>query len=95
MQYLMPTVSFAPCVIKRQLFWPVGDGAIGGPLAHHAVVLERIEGSYANVVGLPVALVDRFVRELEADSEGTRRPRARLGPRLSALALTNRIMVCI
>ena len=39
--------------------------------------VERIEGSYANVVGLPVALVDRFVRELEADSEGAQRPRAR------------------
>ena len=28
--------------------------------------VERIEGSYTNVVGLPMALVDRFVRELQA-----------------------------
>ncbi len=34
--------------------------------------VERIEGSWTNVVGLPVALVDRFVRELGADAGAMR-----------------------
>ncbi len=30
-----------------------------------ARLIERIDGSYTNVVGLPMALVDRFVREFD------------------------------
>lgn len=36
--------------------------------------VERIDGSWSGVVGLPVALVDRFVRELEADAADARPP---------------------
>lgn len=36
--------------------------------------VERIDGSWSGVVGLPVALVDRFVRELEADAADSRPP---------------------
>lgn len=32
--------------------------------------IERINGSYTNVVGLPIALVDRFVRQFGANSLG-------------------------
>ena len=30
-----------------------------------ARLIERIDGSYTNVVGLPMALVDRFVRKFD------------------------------
>ena len=36
--------------------------------------VERIEGSWSGVVGLPLALVDRFVRELAADAADARPP---------------------
>ena len=51
--------------------WYVGSGEPGGKAGAYAIqglasrFVTRIEGSYANVVGLPVALVDRPLREVE------------------------------
>ncbi len=51
--------------------WYVGSGEPDGKAGAYAIqgrasrFITRIEGSYANVVGLPVALVDRLLRKLQ------------------------------
>ena len=70
-------VTFATLDAKR-IVWYAGTGEPDDKAGAYAVqgigsrFVERIEGSYTNVVGLPVALVDRFVRQLEADPEAPR-----------------------
>ena len=62
-----------------RIAWSAGTGEPDDKAGAYAVqgigsrFVERIEGSYTNVVGLPVARVDRFVRQIEADSEESRR----------------------
>lgn len=64
-------VTFAGLEPAR-IAWYAGTGEPDDKAGAYAVqgigsrFVERIEGSYTNVVGLPVALVDRFVRQLEA-----------------------------
>ena len=63
-------VTFATLEPPR-IAWYAGTGEPDDKAGAYAVqgigsrFVERIEGSYTNVVGLPVALVDRFVRQLE------------------------------
>ena len=67
----MTRVTFATLEPAR-IAWYAGTGEPDDEAGAYAVqgigsrFVERIEGSYTNVVGLPVALVDRFVRQLEA-----------------------------
>ena len=71
-------VTFATLEPAR-IAWYAGTGEPDDKAGGYAVqgigsrFVERIEGSYTNVVGLPVALVDRFVRQLEADPHRERR----------------------
>ena len=64
-------VTFAT-LERARIAWYAGTGEPDDKAGAYAVqgigsrFVERIEGSYTNVVGLPVALVDRFVRQLEA-----------------------------
>ena len=66
-------VTFAPLDPER-IAWYVATGEgddKAGAYAAQGVgsrFIERIEGSYTNVVGLPVARVDRLLRELAAVS---------------------------
>lgn len=52
----------------KDVSWYVGSGEPSGKAGAYAIqgrasrFVTRIEGSYANVVGLPVALVDRLLR---------------------------------
>ena len=75
-------VTFA-ALDPARIAWYAGTGEPDDKAGAYAVqgigsrFVERIEGSYTNVVGLPVALVDRFVRQLA----GGRRRAARLPPR--------------
>ena len=70
-------VTFAPLEPAR-IAWYAGTGEPDDKAGAYAVqgigsrFVERIEGSYTNVVGLPVALVDRFVRQLEAGPHPSR-----------------------
>ena len=63
-------VTFAALDAAR-IAWYAGTGEPDDKAGAYAVqgigsrFVERIEGSYSNVVGLPVARVDRFVRRLE------------------------------
>ena len=69
-------VTFAALDPVR-IAWYAGTGEPDDKAGAYAVqgigsrFVERIEGSYTNVVGLPVALVDRFVRQIEADPEAS------------------------
>ena len=64
-------VTFATLDAAR-IAWYAGTGEPDDKAGAYAVqgigsrFVERIEGSYTNVVGLPISLVDRFVRVLEA-----------------------------
>jgi septum formation protein len=64
-------VTFAALDAAR-IAWYAGTGEPDDKAGAYAAqgigsrFVERIEGSYTNVVGLPMALVDRFVRELQA-----------------------------
>ena len=64
-------VTFAT-LDRERIAWYAGTGEPDDKAGAYAVqgigsrFVERIEGSYTNVVGLPVALVDRFVRAIEA-----------------------------
>ncbi len=64
-------VTFAPLDPER-IAWYVATGEGDDKAGAYAVqglgsrFVERIEGSYSNVVGLPVARVDRLLRELAA-----------------------------
>ena len=70
-------VTFA-ALDSARISWYAGTGEPDDKAGAYAVqgigsrFVERIEGSYTNVVGLPVALVDRFVREIEADAGAPR-----------------------
>jgi len=74
----MTRVTFATLEPAR-IAWYAGTGEPDDKAGAYAVqgigsrFVERIEGSYTNVVGLPVALVDRFVRQLESDPPSARR----------------------
>ena len=74
----MTRVTFAALEPAR-IAWYAGTGEPDDKAGAYAVqgigsrFVERIEGSYSNVVGLPVALVDRFVRQLESDPHSERR----------------------
>lgn len=71
-------VTFAALEPAR-IAWYAGTGEPDDKAGAYAVqgigsrFVERIEGSYTNVVGLPVALVDRFIRQLEAGPQPERR----------------------
>ena len=73
-------VTFAMLEPAR-IAWYAGTGEPDDKAGAYAVqgigsrFVERIEGSYTNVVGLPVALVDRFVRQLESGPQPERRER--------------------
>ena len=57
--------------------WYVGSGEPDGKAGAYAIqgraarFITRIEGSYANVVGLPVALVDRLLRAFQQPSRSS------------------------
>ena len=74
-------VTFATLEPAR-IAWYAGSGEPDDKAGAYAVqgigsrFVERIEGSYTNVVGLPVALVDRFIRQLEAGPNPDPRVRA-------------------
>ena len=93
----MTRVTFATLEPAR-IAWYAGTGEPDDKAGAYAVqgigsrFVERIEGSYTNVVGLPVALVDRFVRQLEAHPHSERRAGlapARLPTRRSGAAPRN------
>ena len=56
-----------------EVAWYVGSGEPGGKAGAYAIqgraarFVTRIEGSYTNVVGLPIALVDHLLREFLPD----------------------------
>jgi len=65
------TVWFAP-LAARDIAWYVGSGEGGDKAGGYAIqglasrFVPRIEGSYSNVVGLPVARVVELLSELDA-----------------------------
>lgn len=65
-------VTFAP-LTDDDIAWYVGTGESSDKAGAYAVqglasrFVDRIDGSYANVVGLPVATVCRLLAELDAD----------------------------
>lgn len=81
-------VTFTPLDAAR-IAWYVATGEPADKAGAYALqgigsrLVERIEGSCTNVIGLPVALVDRFVRELAAGS-GARRGSASFPARTPA-----------
>ena len=70
-------VTFAK-VDPARIAWYAATGEPDDKAGAYAVqgigsrFVERIEGSYTNVVGLPMALVDRFVREIGTPAGATR-----------------------
>ena len=62
-------VQFAQ-LSEEDLAWYVASGEPGDKAGAYGIqglasrFIERIDGSYTNVVGLPVALVARLMREL-------------------------------
>ncbi|MFN8060090.1 MAG: Maf family protein [Vicinamibacterales bacterium] len=72
------TVWMAP-VSERDIRWYVATGEPFGKAGAYAIqglasrFVERVDGSYSNVVGLPVALVHRRLLELAAESAQPRR----------------------
>ena len=55
----------------RDIAWYVASGEPGGKAGAYAIqglasrFVTRIDGSYSNVVGLPIALVDRLLRAIQ------------------------------
>lgn len=66
-------VSMVP-LSEEQVHWYVGSGEGRDKAGAYAIqglasrFVERIDGSYSNVVGLPVATVDRLIRTLRVRS---------------------------
>lgn len=66
--------------------WYVARGESGDKAGGYSIqgrasrFVTRIEGSYTNVVGLPIELVDRLLAKLAARGGAQRRPRADEGP---------------
>jgi septum formation protein len=62
------TVRFLP-LSEEDIAWYVGSGEPDGKAGAYAIqglasrFVDRIEGSYTNVVGLPIALVARMLRQ--------------------------------
>jgi septum formation protein len=72
------TVWFSP-LAASDIAWYVGSGEGGDKAGGYAIqglasrFIPRIEGSYSNVVGLPVARVVQLLAELDGGSSGARR----------------------
>ena len=62
----------------EDIAWYVGSGEANGKAGAYAIqgrasrFVTRIEGSYSNVVGLPIAVVDRLLREVACRGEAMR-----------------------
>jgi septum formation protein len=72
-------VRFLP-LSKAEIAWYVASGEPTGKAGGYAIqgfasrFIDRIEGSYANVVGLPVAALGRLMRELGLEPLSFSRP---------------------